>query len=466
MQDFNSYLGFLTRYFHKYYSRSVLILLSILLCGLLSCTRTENKFVKTESDLSIRGLKTTCFDHRNSPDKIKKPIVVLVSIDGFRPDYIEMYSPPNLIKIAQSGVRSVGMIPSFPSLTFPNHVSLITGLFPGHHGIVSNKFYDKNRKTFYSMSDPDTVNDSTWYSGETLWGRIQQSGMNSNVLFWVGSEAKIGGVHPNCFAQYMNGIPNEERVDKVIEWLSQDSSKIPHFVGLYFSVVDSKGHEFGPGSKEVGEAVLEIDGLMGKLNSFIEKSKLPINLILVSDHGMENINKQEPIIISDYTDTSKFKVGDRGAVMMMYADDPSITEKAYTDIKTNEKNFKIYRRVDVPAEFSFQDKDKVGDLVIIADPTYYIIDKTFSKVPPSAKTNANAEKPAVPIINNKATHGWTFHNKNMQALFIAKGPQIKKLGLIGSFNNVDVYPFVLNILGLEIPDNIDGNSKSLEMILK
>ncbi len=369
----------------------------------------------------------------NALEHRKKPVVVMISIDGFRADYLTQFKPPHLRAIASTGIRSVGMESSFPSSTFPNHITLVSGRFPGHHGIVGNSFYDERRSETYSMRNAENVADGSWYLTDTTWTVAERHGMVSAAYFWVGSEAKIAGLSPTYSLPYDMSIPNDVRVSKVLEWLSMSEEKRPHLIHLYFSDVDSMGHKFGTDSAEVRKAVLDIDHQIGRLFGAAARSDLPVNFVIVSDHGMQNLDEERVIDVGTITDLADLNPQERGAYMMLYSNDETKIEAAFSDLKKSEKNFKVYRRSEVPKKFAFNHPDRVGDLVVIADIPYYLIDRVTPDRNP---------------LSNMAAHGWDPSHKAMHALFIAQGPQIASGQVVPVFQNIHVYPFVMSILGL------------------
>src|SRR5579859_6197912 len=203
----------------------------------------------------------------NATQQVSKPYVILVSLDGFRYDYAKRHHAEHLLALAANGASaSEGMIPSYPSITFPNHYSIVTGLYPEHHGIVSNDFYDPALKETYSNSYAGTaLADGTWYGGTPLWVLAEQQGMRSASFFWVGSEADVQGVRPSYYLRFDGKFPNGKRVEQVLAWLHLPPEQRPHFITLYFSDTDNAGHRYGPDSQQVAEAVHELDGEIGKL---------------------------------------------------------------------------------------------------------------------------------------------------------------------------------------------------------
>src|SRR6202166_2163447 len=203
----------------------------------------------------------------NSPAQQAKHYVVLVSLDGFRYDYAAKYGEKNLLAMAQRGARAPdGMIPSYPSVTFPNHYTIVTGLYPDHHGIVANSFYDPSRKESYSYTNPKTTGDGSWYGGTPLWVLAEKQGMRAASFFWPTSDAEIQGKRPSYYlAPYDDNFPDEKRVEQVLVWLQLPPEKRPHFITLYYPDTDHAGHTYGPDAAETGEAVPRVDEMMGKL---------------------------------------------------------------------------------------------------------------------------------------------------------------------------------------------------------
>ncbi len=393
----------------------------------------------------------------NSAQQQTKPTVIMISIDGFRADYLDLYKPPTLLAWANNGVRSDGLIPSFPTLTFPNHVSLVTGLKPGHHGIVGNKFYDEKRKQYYSMGDTTSVNDGSWYRGLPIWTAAEKQGMLAATCFWVGAEAKIGGVDPTYMKKYDGRISNDQRVQWVTEWLSLPSEQRPHFISLYFSDVDSAGHRFGPRAEETKQAVLSIDSSLSQLKDFISKNNLDIQIVVVSDHGMKLIDKTIDITSVMQTSLKGFKNSGRGAVVSFYSDDQLAIEKAYQDLKkipVLPGEMTVYKASELPKEWGLDDADRRGDIIVVGAPGVYIgFEEGF--VAQAIGTS------------NKATHGWdTKNTAELNGLFIAYGSEFKKGLRIPTTENVNVYPLVMNILKLESSGEIDGKLEVLRPTLR
>lgn len=392
----------------------------------------------------------------NAPNALSqqgKPYVVLVSLDGFRYDYVKKYSAPNLLAMAKRGASAPeGMIPSYPSSTFPNHLSLITGLYPEHHGIVANIFYDPARKERYVYVDHSSNSDGSWYSGVPLWSLAEQNQMRSACFFWPGSEAEIARKRPSYYLAFDPGIPNDQRVQQVLAWLHLPPEQRPHFITLYMSEVDGAGHAHGPDSKETADAVKTLDAEVGKLAAEIDELHLPVYLFVVADHGMET-TRGDWINLTQFADLSRF----RTEGPLMYPDNEEDAEKAYQSLKgasdRDKDKFVVYRRADVPAELHYNDNPRAGDPVVFATGPF----------PIRARKPAAGEPDRAPSVGQ---HGYDPRIlPSMRAIFFATGPQIRAGVAVPPFANVNVYPLIAEILGLPI-GKIDGDVKVLDGILK
>ena len=235
-----------------------------------------------------------------------RPTVILISLDGFRGDYLEKYEPPNLRSLAREGVQAKWMIPAFPSKTFPNHYTIATGLYPQNHGIVENNVFDKGFNAMFTMSKREEVQNGRWWLGEPIWITAEKQGQKSAPYFWPGSEAEIAGTRPTYWKPYDGKVPNDERVDTILSWLDLPLSERPTFLGLYFSDVDNAGHDFSPEAIETRDAVLKVDKELGRLIDGLKARGLfeQVNLIIVSDHGMAPQDPNNAIILDELFDSN------------------------------------------------------------------------------------------------------------------------------------------------------------------
>jgi predicted AlkP superfamily pyrophosphatase or phosphodiesterase len=385
----------------------------------------------------------------NATAQQNKHYVVLVSLDGFRYDYAKKYGARHLLAIAAHGASAPeGMIPAYPSLTFPNHYTLVTGLYPEHHGIVGNQFYDPERKETYSYRDPKTNTDGFWYGGTPLCSLAEKQGMRSACFFWPGSEAKIAGERPTYYLHYDDHFPDQERITQVIAWLKLPPEQRPHFITLYYPNVDHAGHEYGPDSPQTAEAVRRVDTLMGTLEADLKSLALPIDLIIVSDHGMAKIQ-------GSWIDLDKFASLD-GLITVgdsLYAPNEAAANRVYQKLKAADASFMVYRRENVPAELHFNSNPREGDPIIVARGPYAI---RAHAPPPDREDRA-------PAVGN---HGFDpTMMPEMKAVFYAEGPDIRAGVKLKPFENVNVYPLIVKLLGLDSPP-VDGSFGVLSGVLK
>ncbi len=386
----------------------------------------------------------------NNTAQQAKRYVVLVSLDGFRYDYATKYGAKNLLAMAMRGASAPeGMIPSYPSVTFPNHYSIVTGLYPEHHGIVANTFYDPARKESYSYTNPKNTGDGSWYGGAPLWVLAEQQGMRAACIFWPTSDADIQGKRPSYYlAPYDDKYPDEKRVEQVLLWLQLPPEKRPHFIALYYPNTDHAGHAYGPDAPETGEAVRRVDEMMGKLSDGIAASGLPVDMIVVADHGMETL-KGGWVHLDQWADLSQFETSGP----LLYAKSEADAEKAYQSLLGASDTFKVYRRAQVPAYLHFDSNAREGDPVIVPTGPYAI---------EARNPNSNGSEKMPP----RGGHGYDPRQMaSMKAIFYAVGPDIRAGVTVLSFDNVDLYPVIAKILELKIGP-IDGKIGVLQGILK
>ncbi len=387
----------------------------------------------------------------NSPEQQQKPYVIMISADGFRYDYAGKYGAKNLLALSNSGVRAESMIPSYPSMTFPNHYTLATGLYPSHHGLVNNLFYDRNRKAFYSMRDSKAVADGSWYGGTPLWVLAEQQHMLTASFYWVGSEAEIKGIRPTYYFRYNEAISVDRRIQILKEWLQLPPERRPHFITFYFPEVDHSGHSFGPDSPQTENAVHWMDSTIQRLVDTVKTTGLPVNFIFVSDHGMTKVDNDNTLPLPAAVDTSKFIVPPGSELVELYAKNKDDISDTYVKLMEDSKGYKVYLKENMPARLHYGIKDdvfdRIGDILLVPD---------WPKI-----FNFSSRKPS------PGAHGYDpYLVKDMLATFYAWGPAFKQEFRIPSFQNVNVYPVVTKILGLNNTDQIDGKNAIADLILK
>lgn len=377
-----------------------------------------------------------------------KPYVILISYDAFRWDYLNRGISPNLEKIRQEGVSAFSLRPAFPSKTFPNHLSIITGMYPAHHGILANHFLDPLTNDEYSMGDTVSVRDGEWYLGEAFWETAERQGIKTASYFWPGSEVQLPYRHPTYYMPYDHLRPYEQRVDGVIEWLKLPEEKRPHFINAYFHETDDKGHKFGPNAPETNEAIKRLDGiaglLMGKLASIGMLDS--VNVIIVSDHGMTEVSPERVVNIKKILGEKGGKYFDAGPIMFVTPDKENEKE-VYELLKKNENHYKVYYRNEVPNYYHFNDHPFISPIVIIADMGWSVI--------------SNEKK----MWKAKGDHGFDNQQLDMHGIFLATGPDFKKQYHTGTLWNVDIYPLLCKIFNIYPRANIDGSLERIGFLL-
>ncbi len=375
--------------------------------------------------------------------------VVLVSLDGFRWDYARRDGATHLLSLGRHGVWAPeGMLPSYPSLTFPNHFTIVTGLYPEHHGLVANSFYDDTKQARYAIADPNAVTDGSWYSGTPLWSLAESQGMRTACFFWPGSEAKIAGFQPTYYLKFDDKIDDNARIQQVLAWLRLPVPDRPHFITLYYSEPDHEGHEFGPDAPETKAAVLKVDGLIGKLKAGLDPTGLPIDLIVVSDHGMAKVEGGW-ITLDQFADLTGFDT----AGTLLYGKTEQDRARVYNQLKHASSQFVVYRRKDVPAALNYSQNPRTGDPVVIATGPFAL----RAHAPPAGKP----DQPPIP-----GMHGYDPRKMpQMKASFFAAGPDIVEGKTVAPFENVNLYPWLAHMLGLTPPPT-DGTLNVLAGTLR
>jgi predicted AlkP superfamily pyrophosphatase or phosphodiesterase len=392
----------------------------------------------------------------NSRDAIKKPYVILISLDGFRWDYVDRFKPPHLSQFIDGGVQAESLIPSFPSKTFPNHYSIATGMYPDKHNILGNSFYDYKKQATYSINNREAVEDGSFYAGIPIWVQAALSGMVTSSYFFVGTEAEIQGYRPSSYYNFDSKVTHETRINQALYWLALPAKKRPHLITLYFSDMDDTGHDFGPNNDEkLKKALFKLDKTLGDLFKGITASGLPVNTILVSDHGMTEIKTDNLIPIETIKNDEQYLFIENGSLINIHPKIFDQTEFIFDALKDKAKNnhFKVYKTENTPGfEYIPQNKNW-GSIQLVSDDGYY-----FSK---TTSIERDIEKGYVV----SGHHGFNPKNKEMHGIFYANGPAFKKGYKTSSFKNIHIYPVICKILGLQIPENIDGKLDQLINIL-
>ncbi|KAL7752898.1 hypothetical protein RI367_001901 [Sorochytrium milnesiophthora] len=389
---------------------------------------------------------------------------ILVSLDGFRADYLQRGFSPTLQQLAASGMRAQYMLPSFPSITFPNHYSIVTGLHPETHGIISNEFYDPDlNRTFVNRSPVANADVRWWTEAEPIWATAERQGVRTATASWPGSEAPSflpDGVmrRPSVWHKYNDSLTAQARVDQVISALQQPAATRPKLVTLYIPDVDKKGHQYGPNSQQVNTAIADVDSALAKLVDFVQTHQLDarpqrkrkkwaggtsasqalsINLIIVSDHGMAEAPPSKYIPLYDIVPMDKVTVRDSWPILMMEATDPKDTDAILGMLQRQgpARNYTAYHKADVPPELHFSRNSRIPEIIAIPENGFTFLTSNSSTAP-------------------LGMHGYVPTHPDMHAIFIASGPGIESLSAqeraqYDAFENIQVYGLLCKLLGIK-----------------
>ena len=391
----------------------------------------------------------------NTAESIEKPYVILISLDGFRHDYVNTYNPPYLSSFIEKGSQAASLIPSFPTKTFPNHYTIATGMYPDNHGLLANSYYDYKKEETYSIGNRETVVDGSFYKGTPLWVNANSAGMVTASYFFVGTEADIQGVHPTYYYNYDGKVTNQERVDQAIKWLEMPEETRPHLITLYFSDMDDTGHRYGPNNKEkLKEALLKLDSTLGDLFNRVDSTGLPVNIVIVSDHGMAEQSIEKLISTESLVNEPLYNMIDNGIILNIHPKNNGDTDKIFNELKKQENNFKVYKTKDAP-HFEYVPRNKNwGPIQIIPNEGYY-----FSSSKSIERRRTGNQKVF-------GVHGFTPQLKDMHGILYARGPAINVGRNLPSIKNIHVYPMICDILGLPLPTSVDGKLSYLQDMLK
>ncbi len=378
---------------------------------------------------------------------------ILISLDAFRWDYPNRGLTPNLDFIKENGVHALSLQPCFPSKTFPNHYSIITGLYPENHGIIANSFTNPFTNQKFSLYDTTKKNNAEWYKGEAIWETAKRQGVKTASYFWPGSELNIDYRRPDYSKKFIYTTPYEDRINGIMEWLQLSYDKRPNLIMVYFDATDTSGHSYGPNSKEVNQSIAMEDSLIGKIFLGLKKLNLidSTNVIILSDHGMTELSPDRVINIDKLLSGFKFKSSDKGTMMFIY---PNEEEKnvVYQTLKSSEKNYKTYWKKDLPDYLHYKNNPFVAEIVLIADVGFSLFD---------GKDIENYSQ-RFPLGN----HGYDPFNTDMHGIFYAVGPDFKTGYTCGTLSNIDIYPLLAKILRIFPNNNIDGKLENIEFLLK
>jgi len=386
-----------------------------------------------------------------------RPIVILVSLDGWRHDYSHRANVPAIKALAEAGVRSEGLIPTFPTKTFPNHYTIVTGLYPQNHGIVSNTMVDPSIGPERFTMSSATARDSRWWSGEPLWVTAEKQGQRAASMFWPGSEVEIGSVRPSHWKPYQDDFPHRERVNQVLDWLRLPESERPTFITLYFSLVDTVGHNRGPESTEVLAACAELDVEIAALVEGVRALGLSsrVHYVIVSDHGMSQLSNSRIITLDDYLDMSQVQTIDGSPVIgLSPRPGSSMTNDAIVAaLRGKHPRLTVYKREEMPAHLHYRTHHRIPPVIAMVDDGW-----TLASRPQVLGWQKDGR-----VLGG--AHGYDTNLVSMQGLFIATGPQFRRGVVVPPVQSIHVYELMARVLGLTPAPN-DGSLREIAHVLR
>ena len=369
------------------------------------------------------------------------PLTILVSIDAFRADYLDRGVTPNLSALAAGGARAV-MRPSFPSKTFPNHYTLVTGLYPDHHGIVANNMVDDAIPGVrFSMGNTAAVLDHRWWDGaEPIWVTAERARITTAALLWPGSEAAIHGIWPRHWAHFEQALPSNLRVDMLLALLDASPADRPKFATLYFDIVDGAGHSYGPDSPQVNTAATTVDAAIGRLEAGLKARGIAANLIVVSDHGMAATSEARSVYMDDLLPKEAYRSLDMGPIGTIYPN-PGHEAEAEKALVGVHPHLQCWLKKDIPARFHYGGNPRVAPIFCLPETGWLLTTRAFHG-------------------KDVGDHGYDNMSPEMAAIFIAGGPAFRRGVVLKPFDNVDVYPLLARLIGVA-PQPNDGNLANL-----
>ena len=380
----------------------------------------------------------------------KKQYVVMLSLDGCRWDYPQMADMPNLEAIAREGVKMESLQPSFPSKTFPNHYSIATGLYPDHHGIVQNTFYDPDMDAYYKIRDRKAVENKDFYGGEPIWVTAEKQGLKTASFYWVGSEAPVKGTYPSRWKKYDHHFQYEARVDTVISWLSLPEKERPRLITWYYPEPDEVGHNTGPESDKTRIKLEYLDSLIGDFRQKL--ATLPIadqvNIIVTADHGMTQISGDKWIYFEDYIQPTWLDTSLGSTPVWMFDVKAGFEDSVYINLNRAE-HLNVWKKDSIPDTLHYGKNSRVMDIVATPD-LHWSIGWGDRKYPLDMIGGA---------------HGYDPRYKDMHAIFYASGPAFKHGYVHPTVENINIYPLIAKILNLK-PAETDGKLENVSRMLK
>lgn len=376
--------------------------------------------------------------------------LILISLDAFRWDYVAMYpaETPHLQRLIREGATARALMPVFPSNTFPNHYSIVTGMYPARHGIINNTMFEPESGLFFRYNQPGSASQGRWWGGEPIWATAIKQGGLGGAWFWPGSEAEIGGIRPTIWHTYDATLAFEKRLETLVAWLGRSRDVAPVVATFYIEEINSIGHKFGPGSPELGAAIKIADAQVGRLRAALEAAGIAANLVIVSDHGMTPISTERVLVLDDYLDPAAVQMDFDGPVAglrPLHGDEASILQAL-----ARLPHAKVYRAADLPARYRMRDNPRIPPVWVVPDEGWEVLWRSrFEQYRATFNRGDHGFDPALP-----AMHG----------IFIAHGPAFRRGVTVEAVENIHIYNLLCAALRLKPAPN-DGDDRLVRSTL-
>lgn len=375
------------------------------------------------------------------------PPVLVIAVDGFRYDFAERERAAHILALKKEGASVEGLIPSFPSTTFPNFHAMATGLHPARHGLVAMMFYDRSLGRGFQYTR--NAAEGEWYGGKPIWVLAEEQGVRAATFFWPGSDAEIGGKRPSFYRKYDGRVSHEERIAQVLDWFRMKDGERPGFVIVYFSDVDSAGHRYGPDAPETKAAIAKVDASVGVLIEKVRALRPDANIVLLSDHGQ--IAVEEHLDLTQKANFQGCRAANEAPMTMLYCDDP---ERVRAELLKNAPEVSVWRRAEAPEHLHYRDNPRIGDLVITP------------KRPSIVFVTPPGDADAKPVPALQGMHGYDPRQyREMRGILTGVGPAFRRGAVIPPARTVDVYVLLAWLLGLKPPGGLDADFSRIRGLL-
>ncbi|KAK4102959.1 Phosphodiest-domain-containing protein [Parathielavia hyrcaniae] len=376
------------------------------------------------------------------------PTTIIISLDGFRADFLDRRLTPRLTALVKDGVSPLYMLPSFPSVTFPNHYTIATGLYPESHGIVGNNFWDPALEEDFSYTEASLSMDQKWWGGEPFWVTAQNQGLKTAIHMWPGSEAHILDMDPTYLDKYNGKEMLNRKVDRVLEWLDMPDADRPQLIAAYVPNIDSDGHRYGPNSTEIQFTIQKVDKMLDNMFKGLEERNLTdlVNVIVVSDHGMATTDISRVVQLEDLVDLDKIAHTDGWPLIGLRPkndDDLLDIHQSIVEKTRGNPNLNVYLRdVDMPKRYHFSKSERIAPLWIVPKAGWAVVTMDVM--------NVNESRARGDVYRPRGLHGYDHHHPLMRAIFIARGPAFphQPNSKIDVFQNVEVYNLLCDSVGI------------------